>query len=449
MSLSVFVSYAHEDEPLKKRLRQQLAAMERRGLISVWDDRAIPAGGNWEAAILERLASADILLLLISSSFIASDYCYGEEMNRALQRHLAGEALLVPILVRPCQWQMLPFIEDHKIQMVPRDGKPVTGTNDWPSEDKALEVVATELAAVVQARRGAAAEPPPAAGGPDFRPGRPDIPRLLPDLCNRADQDTAFDIALRASLARDTRRPFVFVLYGDDVERHHGFRDRLAQVGIPRVLNLDRAQTSVECLALDSPSLAVYREPHEAFRAELGNKLLDNRTAPATELFAYVCGHPLPILMTSLFVGSDTLERLRKLIPAMLAFWAQWPDMPSDRCLLHCLSVRFERPGDAAAPAEDAARDDIRKFLRRLAGKEGGFREHANVAGAVLPELASVSRADVERWADSREVQKFSRIHPEDVAAMFQRAARRKADGSIPMEYLYKDIYQLAVERRS
>lgn len=439
MSLSVFVSYAHQDEPLKKRLRQQLAAMERVGLISVWDDRAIPAGGHWEDQILERLATADLILLLISKSFIDSDYCYGEEMTRAVARHAAGEAVMVPVLLRPCQWELLPFIDEHRIQMVPRDGKPVSGTSDWPSQDAALEVVADELLRVVKARRAAAA-PAPAAGAA-LHPGRPEIPRLLPDLCNRGDQDAAFDQALRDSLAGDTRRPFVFVLYGDDVERHHGFRERLAQVGIPRVLNLERAQTSVECLALDSPALAVYREPQEAFRAELGNKLLDNRSAPAAELFAYVTGHQLPLLMTSLFVGSDTLERLRKLIPAILAFWDRWPDMPADRCLLHCLSVRFERAG--------AGCDDIRRFLRRLAGRAGGFREHARVAGAVLPELTSVPRGDVERWAESREVQKFSRIEPEDVAVLFERAARRKPDGTIPMEYLYKDIYRLAVDRRA
>jgi hypothetical protein len=239
----------------------------------------------------------------------------------------------------------------------------------------------------------------------------------------------------------------VFVLYGDDAERHHGFRDRLAKVRIPHALGLDRADVSVGTVALDHPSLAVYREAREAFRAELGNKLVDDRGATIEQLSAYVHGHELPLLMSSLFIGSDTLESLRKLIPGMLAFWSQWPDLPPDRVVLHGLIVRFEsRDGETAADA--AAREDIRRFLRRLAGKEGGFKDHPAVAGGVLPELMSVRRGDVESWADSNEVRRFSRIEPGHVRQLFGRTELLRADGSMPMETLYKQIYQLAVDRR-
>ncbi len=149
--LKVFISYAHKDEPLKKQLRSHLRAMERANRIVVWDDRAIDAGANWERAILDQLAEADILLLLISAAFIDSDYCYGEEMAKALERHLAGEARIVPVLLAPCQWQLLPLLAEHRVQMIPRDGRPVFGTQDWPSTDSALEVVAGELLKVVDA----------------------------------------------------------------------------------------------------------------------------------------------------------------------------------------------------------------------------------------------------------------------------------------------------------
>ena len=452
LPLRVFVSYSHKDEALKIALRGQLAAMERRGLIEVWDDRAIPAGSHWEDAILGTLERADLILLLISPDFIKSDYCYGEEMARGVERHVAGTATLVPVLMRPCQWDTLPFIEEHKIQAVPRDGKVIT---EWPNQDAALKQVADELRLLVEgsaARPAAATTPRPAtATTAPAAAARPDIPPLLADLCDRGDQDAAFDSALRAALAQPARRPFVFVLFGESVERDHGFRERLAEVRIKRLLDLARLQTSVERLSLGDPS-ACYGDLAEAFRAELGNQLLGDLGASRQHLFDYVRGHPPPLLMTSLFVGSDSLQRLRKLVPAMLAEWAGWPNLPAERSLIHCLSIRFDAPADPSAalpPLEEAAREDIRKYLRRLAGKDGsGFRDYPAVAGRVLPELRPVTPGHAETWAGTREVAALTRIAPEDVQQLFARSRQRRPDGSIPMQFLVPDILQLATERR-
>lgn len=440
--LKLFISYSHQDEPLKVLLRQHLKGMERRGLITVWDDRAIPPGEHWEQAIRDELEAADIVLLLLSTPFIASDYCIGEEMNRAVERHRQGQTRLVPVLMEDCRWRSeLPIIDEYRIQMLPRDAKAVTDLKHWPSDPRhnlPLMQVADEIERLVHSLQGAApASPPPPP--PDTRP---EIPRLLPDLCNRGDQDTAFDLALRASLRQPQRRPFVFVLFGDDAERLHGFRERLALVRIPRVLDLARDQTSVESLTLDMPALAVYRDAADAFRAELANKLLDDRGKSADELFAYLGAHPPPMLLVSHFVGRDGLDKLRKVAAGMLQFWNDWPDLPPGRTLLHCLSVRFE-PG-----ADNAAHDEARRLLRRWAAREGGFKEHPRVAGAVLPELGSVQRHHAEEWAELREVRRFAQIQPEDVAGLFRSHPQRKADGSVPMEALYPGLVQLAQQRR-
>ncbi len=449
--LLVFVSYAHADEALKKQLRTHLRAMERTNRITVWDDRNIEAGDDWEKSIRDKLAEADILLMLISAAFIDSDYCYGEEMAQALKRHLVNEAQLVPILIGPCLWEILPFIAENHIQMIPRDGAPVAGTQHWSSLDSALKTVADELLQVVDRRLAARSEPAPASARGEARTFGAEqvrIPPLLPDLCNRVHQDTAFDMALRAGLKRPSRRPFVFVLFGDDAERHHGFRDRLAKVRIPHTLGLDPAEVSVSTVSLDHLSLAVYGDAHEAFRAELGNKLMDDRGASMEQLSAYVHSHELPLLMSSLFIGSDTLANLRKMIPGMLAFWSRWPDLPPDRSVMHGLIVRLETR-DGESPAEAGAREDIRRFLGRLAGKAGGFRDYPAVAGGVLPELKSVERSDVELWADLPAVKRFSNIEPSDVKDLYARTDLLRPDRSMPMEILYKQIYQLAIDRRN
>ena len=134
--VQVFYSYSHKDEALRHELEQALALLERQGHISGWYDRAIVAGQQWDDQISEHLESARIILLLVSSSFLASDYCYGKEMGRALEKHEAGEATVIPVIVRPCYWHEAPFA---KLQGLPKDGKAVTS---WANKDEAWTDVA-------------------------------------------------------------------------------------------------------------------------------------------------------------------------------------------------------------------------------------------------------------------------------------------------------------------
>src|SRR5947209_13641400 len=81
----------------------------RRGLISTWYDRQIQPGTDWAHAIDTHLSNAAVILLLVSSDFLASDYCFGIELERALQRHQANEARVIPIPLRPMDWHGAPF----------------------------------------------------------------------------------------------------------------------------------------------------------------------------------------------------------------------------------------------------------------------------------------------------------------------------------------------------
>src|SRR4051812_33195106 len=118
----IFYSYAHEDERYVTKLRNQLKILKRQGLIEEFYDRQITAGMDWEATIDEHLESSDIILLLISDDFLASDYCWGREMMRALARHEAGKARVIPIAIRDVDWKGAPFA---RLQGLPRDMKPI------------------------------------------------------------------------------------------------------------------------------------------------------------------------------------------------------------------------------------------------------------------------------------------------------------------------------------
>ena len=154
---SLFFSYSHKDESLRDQLQTHLATLQRQGLISVWHDRRIVAGEDFGQAISENLDRADVILLLVSPDFIASDYCYKQEMTRALDRHQAHEAKVIPVILRPCDWHDLPF---GKLQGTPRDVKPIT---TWPNIDQAfLDVVTSIKTALKELGRNSAPEKPAA-----------------------------------------------------------------------------------------------------------------------------------------------------------------------------------------------------------------------------------------------------------------------------------------------
>lgn len=139
---SLFFSYSHKDEDLRDQLETQLAMLKRQGVIESWHDRRIPAGTELDREIDQHINSDDIILLLVSPDFIASDYCYEIEMTRAMERHEAGEAVVIPVILRACEWHPAPF---GRLKAVPRDGKPV---KQWIDLDEAFLDVAKEIRAV-------------------------------------------------------------------------------------------------------------------------------------------------------------------------------------------------------------------------------------------------------------------------------------------------------------
>jgi len=143
----LFYSYAHKDETLRNELETHLKILERRKLIAPWSDRRIMGGEKWEDRIDENLERADIILLLVSADFIASNYCWEKEMMRALERDAAHEAKVVPVILRDVNWAGAPFA---KLQALPEGGKAV---ELWDNRDSAWRSVSEEIERVVRQMR--------------------------------------------------------------------------------------------------------------------------------------------------------------------------------------------------------------------------------------------------------------------------------------------------------
>lgn len=173
-AVEVFFSYAHEDEERRKRLEQHFSFLRREGKTVHWYDGEIKPGADWRGEIEEHLNSADVILLLVSAAFADSDFCYSVEMERALERHRAGEAVVIPIRLHPCDWQRAPFAG---LQALPSGDEAIS---EWANTEKALYEVARGVREVIEGILAERTARPQTiqAGEPDPRRGRSRRTRL-------------------------------------------------------------------------------------------------------------------------------------------------------------------------------------------------------------------------------------------------------------------------------
>ena len=141
--LNVFLSYAHEDEAMKKELDKSLIMLKRSGKIKLWQDKKIMPGDEWNKAIIKALNNANIILLLISVDFNNSTYIWEKELKIAMQHHNEGKARVIPIILRNCTWNEFPYA---KLQALPTGGVPVSKFDD---KDEAYTDIAKQINAVV------------------------------------------------------------------------------------------------------------------------------------------------------------------------------------------------------------------------------------------------------------------------------------------------------------
>ena len=141
--LKLFISYSHEDEQLKNYLDKHLIMLKRSGKIEVWNDRKLVAGQEWDNGIKKEMQQADIILLLISADFNNSEYIWKQELAAAMERHELGTARVVPVILRKCEWNEMPYA---KLQALPNGARPVT---EFADKDDAFTDIASGIRLLV------------------------------------------------------------------------------------------------------------------------------------------------------------------------------------------------------------------------------------------------------------------------------------------------------------
>lgn len=150
--IGLFLVYAQQDLELRNQLATHLSVLKRQGVIDNWYERRVVAGEEVGSKVNEHLEAAQIILLLVSPDFVASDYCYDFEISRALEKHRNREARVIPVILRPVEWMLTPF---GKLQGIPQDGRPVTS---WKNIDEAWLDIASSLRHVSEEMRHISSE---------------------------------------------------------------------------------------------------------------------------------------------------------------------------------------------------------------------------------------------------------------------------------------------------
>ena len=138
------MSYAHEDENMKNELDKALVMLKKSEKIETWQDKKIMPGDEWDEHIKKEIGEADIILLLISVDFNNSKYIWEKELTTAMQKHETGEARVIPVILRECDWHDMPY---GKLQALPAGGVPVTKFAD---SDEAYTGIARGIKSVVE-----------------------------------------------------------------------------------------------------------------------------------------------------------------------------------------------------------------------------------------------------------------------------------------------------------
>jgi predicted RNase H-like HicB family nuclease len=185
---SVFVSYSHKDRAWKDKLLAQFAVLEKHNLITAWNDALIQAGQDWLPEIEKALAQARAAVLLVSADSLSSGFILREEVSRLLQRRQDEGLRLVPLIVRPCPWKLIPWLAP--ITARPMDGRPLSALGK-PRAEAALASLAEEIHSLIFAP--AHAPRPSRAPGPVAGKKRKDMTATAETLSSVTFQFTRQD----------------------------------------------------------------------------------------------------------------------------------------------------------------------------------------------------------------------------------------------------------------
>ena len=410
-AVPLFVSYSHKDQLLLDKLVTHLESLETDGLVQLWDDRDLRAGSSkgWEEELLRKLNTARVIVLLLSPAFAASPYCQQKEVPRALERKLAGEALVYLVHLRT-----------HRIQANLREFqiRPSVSISiaDSPKPNVQFTRIAEEIGNDLATFK-------PAQTTTVLRRSTKSLPPYLPYLCNRTDQEEPL-LSLREQTDAISLRPIVYAVAGPDIECHEAFHERIAKDFLPRLVGVP-GPAAVDPIPIDWPSRAnPGPEADATFARRIALKLDSFSSKPADILSTLPDG--LTYLVTTIS-GDDWDARQQELLKSFLNFWNGWPDLPGNRAICVGISIIRKNSGPSG--------DTLRTLFPAA--------DFPKIRFCVLPDLQSPTERDAINWLSHRKVKTWYdwEMHRNDLSTSVRKTFSTRP--AIPMGELASPLIQL------
>jgi hypothetical protein len=485
-SIRLFYSYSHKDEDMRDELEKHLSILKRRGLITGWNDRRIGAGKEWEKEVSAHLENAQIILLLISADFIASDYCYSIEMKKALQRHEIGEARVVPIILRPVDWAEAPF---SKLQILPTDARPVTL---WEDTDEAFSIIVrgireaireitnhqerfagiwssykSELSAKSDLKNLGPEEDKqncvttkPAVDFSHWRSSFDTWRRsaqppnsLLPYLLDRSDQEKDLRDALVAHREQKPQRPLICVIHGDELECHTLFLRRLQEKTLRGLLShwypKEAGQFPIVNYDLQMPLKKITASNYEDILWDnLRTATHGGKPVSREEIINFIAQHKLAVMFNSSILTEDLHNISLESLEMIFKFWSLWPNLPEGLLLFICMSYKYQKERSIGW-SNFITRWRHRKRNKDISSYVNGldFSDYKNIYGVRLTELKAISRSDAEALINLDVVRNFYDFHDRDIRSLYGKLELCTSEGCIPMEMLLENLMRIHEEK--
>ena len=439
--VEVFISFSPADQKLLVKLEKSLAVLVQQRIISIWHSNNIEAGKEGAREVSHFINTASIILLLISSDFLASDFCYSEDFVHALERHADGEALLIPIILRPCDWENAPF---GNLPALPDGAQPVT---TWSIQDEAFRSIAKSIRLLIL--EGVEVGTPKPTN--HFKR---EIPPLLPYLCNRIEQEEELSGIFSAGNA-GPHRPFVCIVHGNEDECHDMYKSRLQHNSLPKLLHGSLpGKFSISDIYLPFPrSMHTAEQGFSVLRNNLAERVTYNRQASDDEIAEILSQYRTPVIIHSYLRAESWEPHGPDLVDAFIRYWNVFPSLPPATCMIICLFVIYTETSEAhaqAGPATAERQGDnslrARNYLNSL-----DFTSYGGVRGVVLPEMSAIPLMDAEDYfRDDRCFSEICKLHSpsfcniqgaiEEIRSYYKGVENKYPAAGVPMQHLAKEL---------
>lgn len=222
---TIFISYSHKDKKWKERIVRHLQVLAQQGHLETWDDKQIGGGEEWYKKIMRAINECRVAILLVSANSLTSEFILKEEVPRLLALREAGQLRLIPLLIEPCSWQEVKWLQELNVR--PGDNLDLLSMKRAAAE-KAMAAFASEMSQIIAKITEEKNSPPPPA--PPVQQRRGPNPSLDYLKCDRTVQLSDFRSGFKGWFSKQPGLPQFHIIYGRKEDRPNSLARRLGEL---------------------------------------------------------------------------------------------------------------------------------------------------------------------------------------------------------------------------